>query len=71
MNKSFTSHEGYKMSLVGAQSAEQLNDRVATEAMVNLGPCIKQHVPNAALNARCLSNLEMTALFIVVPATRK
>jgi len=58
------------MSLVGAQSAEQLNDRVATEAMV-LGLCIKQHVPNVVLNARCHLNLRMTGLFIVAPVTRK
>ncbi len=60
------------MSLVGAQSAEQLNDRVATEeAMVNLERCIKQHVPNVVLSARCLLNLRMTGLFIVAPVTRK
>jgi len=59
------------MSLVGAQSAEQLNDRVATGAMVSLGLCIKQHVPNVVLNARCLLNLRMTGLFIVAPVTRK
>ncbi|OGN90875.1 MAG: hypothetical protein A2Z70_04260 [Chloroflexi bacterium RBG_13_48_17] len=59
------------MSLVGAQSADQLSDRVATEAMVNLGRCIKQHVPNVVLNARCLLSLRMTVLFIVAPVTRK
>ena len=59
------------MSLVGAQSAEQLNDRVATGAMVSLGLCIKQYVPNVALNVRCLLNPEMTGLFIVAPATQK
>jgi hypothetical protein len=70
-NKSFTSHEGYRTSLVAARSAGQLGDRVATGAMVNPGQCIKQHVPNVVLNAKYLSNREMTALFIVVPATRK
>jgi len=59
------------MSLVGAQSAEQLNDRVATEAMVSLGLCIKQCVPSAAMIARCLLNLRMIVLFIVAPATQK
>jgi len=59
------------MSLVGAQSAEQLNDKVATVAMVNLGKCIKQHVPNAALIVKCLLNPKMTGLFIVAPVTRK
>jgi hypothetical protein len=59
------------MSLVGAQSAEQLNDRVATEAMVNLERCIKQHVPSVVLNAKYLLNLRMTALFIVAPVTQK
>jgi hypothetical protein len=59
------------MSLVGAQSAEQLNDRVATEAMVSLGPCIKQLVPSVVLNARCPLNLRMTGLFIVAPVTQK
>jgi hypothetical protein len=59
------------MSLVGAQSAEQLNDRVAIEAMVNLGRCTKQHVPNVVLSAKCLLNLRTTVLFIVAPVTRK
>jgi len=58
------------MSLVGAQSAEQPNDRVATEAMV-LGLCIKQRAPNVVLNARCHLNLRMIGLFIVAPVTRK
>ena len=59
------------MSLVGAQSAEQLKDRVATRAMVNLERCIKQHVPNVVLIVRCLLNPKMTGLFIVAPVTRK
>jgi hypothetical protein len=59
------------MNLVGAQSAEQLKDRVATVAMVNLGKCIKQHVPNVALIVKCLLNPKMTDLFIAAPVTRK
>jgi hypothetical protein len=59
------------MSLVGAQSAEQLNDRVATGVMVNLERCIKQHVPSVVLSAKCHLNLRMIGLFIVAPVTRK